>query len=70
MYNKQVFFSLVLVLLFPMVLQAQIATKTGSIYGRVIDIQKTALPGVSVTLESNVIAVQTNSHGSWLVKRW
>ena len=64
MSNLRIYFLLAPILLFPLVLQAQIATKTGSIYGKVIDFQKTALSGVSVTLESNVIPTQVATTGS------
>ena len=42
---------------------AQIATKTGSVYGKVTDTKGAALPGVTVTLESEVMPVQTAMSG-------
>lgn len=44
-------------------LLAQVATKTGSIYGRVVDDKGSPLPGVSVTLESDMIRTQTATTG-------
>jgi hypothetical protein len=40
---------------------AQVATKTGSIYGKILDDKGAPLPGVNVTLESEVIPPQTRS---------
>ena len=37
---------------------AQVATKTGSIYGRVMDLDGRTLPGVTVTLEAEGLAAQ------------
>jgi hypothetical protein len=42
---------------------AQVATKAGAVYGKVIDDQGTALPGVTVTLESTLIPAQTATSG-------
>jgi len=42
---------------------AQMGTQTGSIYGKVIDDKGAPLPGVSITLESDVIPSQTASSG-------
>lgn len=42
---------------------AQIATKTGSIYGKVLDDKAAPLPGVTVTLESSEIPAQTATSG-------
>jgi hypothetical protein len=43
---------------------AQVATRTGSIYGRVIDDKGAPLPGVTVTLESTQVPSQVASTGS------
>ena len=43
---------------------AQVATKTGAVYGKVVDDQKNPLPGVVVTLESTLIPSQTATTGS------
>ena len=43
---------------------AQVATKTGSVYGKVLDDKKNPLPGVTVTLESSLIPSQTATTGS------
>ena len=43
---------------------SQVATKTGSVYGKVTDDQKNPLPGVTVTLESTLIPSQTAVTGS------
>src|SRR5262245_18660089 len=43
---------------------AQVATKTGSVYGKVVDDKKNPLPGVTVTLESTLISAQTATSGS------
>ena len=45
-------------------LSAQVATKTGSIYGQVLDEQRTPLPGVTVSLESEVLLPQSATTGS------
>lgn len=42
---------------------AQVATKTGSIYGKVVDDKGAPLPGVGITLESTVIPTQTATTG-------
>jgi hypothetical protein len=42
---------------------AQVATKTGSIYGKVIDDKGAPLPGVTITLESDVIPAQVATAG-------
>jgi hypothetical protein len=42
---------------------AQVATKTGSIYGKILDDKGAPLPGVNVTLESEVIPPQSASSG-------
>jgi hypothetical protein len=49
--------------LFCIPLSAQIATKTGTIYGRVTDDKQAPLPGVSVALQSNVIVSQSATTG-------
>jgi hypothetical protein len=38
---------------------SQVATKTGSVYGKVVDDKKEPLPGVTVTLESDQLSPQT-----------
>src|ERR1041384_1407197 len=42
---------------------SQVATKSGEVYGKVLDDKGAPLPGVSVTLESSVIPTQTASTG-------
>ena len=42
---------------------AQIATKTGSIYGKTVDDKGAPLPGVTISLESNEIPSQTATSG-------
>src|SRR5688572_27246917 len=41
----------------------QVATRTGSIYGKVVDNNNASLPGVLITLESTVIPAQTATSG-------
>jgi len=43
---------------------AQVAVRTGAIYGKVVDKDGAALPGVTVTLESEVIPSQVVTSGS------
>jgi hypothetical protein len=43
---------------------AQVATKTGSIYGKILDDKSTALPGVQIVLESEVLPTQTAQSGA------
>ena len=43
---------------------AQVATKTGSIYGKTVDDKGAPLPGVLITLESNEIPTQTATSGA------
>lgn len=43
---------------------AQVATRTGSVYGRVLDEKGAPLPGVNITLESDVIPAQTATSGA------
>jgi hypothetical protein len=43
---------------------AQVATRTGSIYGKVVDDKGAPLPGVSITLESTQIPAQTATSGA------
>ena len=45
---------------------AQVSTKTGSIYGKTIDDKGAPLPGVSITLESDVLTQTSAMSGS----RW
>ncbi len=42
---------------------SQVTTKTGSIYGKTVDDKGAPLPGVSITLESDVIPTQTATSG-------
>ncbi len=49
---------------FTLPVSAQVATKTGSIYGKVIDEKGAPLPGVSVTLESSQIPPQSATSGA------
>lgn len=42
---------------------SQISTKTGTIYGKVLDSQSIALPGVNVTLESEIISTRSSITG-------
>ncbi len=43
---------------------SQVATKTGSIYGKAVDDKGAPLPGVTITLESNEIPTQTATSGA------
>src|SRR6187549_2080767 len=63
MRNKVLLALVVGVLAFTIPVFSQVATKTGSVYGKVIDDKGAPLPGVSITLESNVIPAQTASSG-------
>ena len=40
---------------------AQVALKTGSVYGKIVDDKGAALPGVSITLESDVVPTQVSA---------
>ncbi|MCI0416713.1 carboxypeptidase-like regulatory domain-containing protein, partial [bacterium] len=51
------------VAVFSLPASAQVATKTGSIYGKVLDDKGAPLPGVTVTLESDQIPAQTATSG-------
>src|SRR5262245_65006136 len=42
---------------------AQVSMKTGSIYGKVVDDQGAPLPGVNITIESDVIPAQIAQSG-------
>src|SRR5262245_65093493 len=53
-----------LVVAFTFPVSAQVATKTGSIYGKVLDDKGAPLPGVGVTLESTEIPPQTATSGA------
>ena len=55
--------SLILFAAIAMPVFAQVATKTGSIYGKVVDDKGAPLPGVGITLESTVIPAQTAQSG-------
>ncbi|MCI0411785.1 carboxypeptidase-like regulatory domain-containing protein [bacterium] len=43
---------------------AQVATRTGSIYGKIIDDKGASLPGVAITLQSEQIPAQTATSGA------
>src|SRR6185369_14451114 len=47
------------IFLFAFSVFSQVATKTGSIYGKVVDDKKVPLPGVTVTLESTQLSPQS-----------
>ncbi len=49
---------LLAVIVFSLPAFSQVATKTGSIYGKVIDQNSAPLPGVTITLESDVLTTQ------------
>src|SRR5262245_35428038 len=50
-------------LFFALAAQAQVALKTGSIYGKITDDKGAPLPGVNLTLESDVIPAQAATSG-------
>ncbi len=64
MRNKILLALVVGILAFTIPVFSQVATKTGSIYGKTIDDKGGPLPGVSITLESDVIPTQTASSGA------
>lgn len=59
MKNKLLLFLVVGIFAFTIPVSAQIATKTGSIFGKVLDDKNTPLPGVNVTLESDIMPART-----------
>ncbi len=63
MRNKLLLALVVGILAFTIPAFSQVATKTGSIYGKTIDDKGAPLPGVSVTLESTEIPPQTATTG-------
>ena len=63
MKNKALLALVVGVLAFTLPAFAQIALKTGSIYGKIVDDKGAPLPGVSITLESDVIPAQSATSG-------
>ncbi|HSE42519.1 MAG TPA: TonB-dependent receptor [Acidobacteriota bacterium] len=63
MRNK-ILLALVVALAFTVPVFAQVALKTGSIYGKTVDDKGAPLPGVSITLESDVIPTQTATSGA------
>jgi len=63
MRNKVLLSLVVGILAFTLPVFAQIGQKTGSIYGKVVDDKGAPLPGVGITLESDVIPSQTASSG-------
>ena len=62
MRNK-ILLALVVALAFTVPVFSQVATKTGSIYGKTVDDKGAPLPGVSITLESDEIPTQTATSG-------
>ncbi len=64
MRNKILLALVVGILAFTLPVFAQIALKTGSIYGKTVDDKGAPLPGVSLTLESDVIPTQTATSGA------
>ena len=62
MRNK-ILLALVVALAFTVPVFSQVATKTGSIYGKTVDDKGAPLPGVGITLESDVIPTQTATSG-------
>jgi hypothetical protein len=62
MRNK-ILLALVVALAFTVPVFAQVALKTGSIYGKTVDDKGAPLPGVGITLESDVIPTQTATSG-------
>jgi len=63
MRNKILLALVVGFLAFTLPVFSQVATKTGSIYGKTVDDKGAPLPGVSITLESDVIPTQTATSG-------
>jgi Carboxypeptidase regulatory-like domain/TonB-dependent Receptor Plug Domain len=63
MRNKILLALVVGILAFTLPVFSQVSTKTGSIYGKTVDDKGAPLPGVSITLESNVIPTQTATSG-------
>lgn len=63
MRNKLLLALVVGILAFTLPVFAQVTAKTGSIYGKVVDDKGAPLPGVSITLESDVIPSQTAGSG-------
>ncbi|MCI0444028.1 carboxypeptidase-like regulatory domain-containing protein, partial [bacterium] len=63
MSTKVLLYLVLSVFIFSLPVFAQVATKTGSIYGKVIDDKGAPLPGVTVTLQSEVIPTQIASSG-------
>jgi hypothetical protein len=64
MSEKFLYIIFALTILSASILEAQVSTKTGSIYGQVIDERGTSFPGVVVFLESEIIPSQTVTTGS------
>ena len=63
MRNKILLALVVGIIAFTLPVFSQVSTKTGSIYGKTVDDKGAPLPGVSITLESNVIPTQTATSG-------
>jgi hypothetical protein len=64
MRNKILLALVVGILAFTLPVFSQVGTKTGSIYGKAVDDKGAPLPGVSITLESDVIPTQTATSGA------
>lgn len=63
MSTKVLLYLVLGVFIFSLPVFAQVALKTGSIYGKVIDDKGAPLPGVAVTLQSDVVPTQTATSG-------
>src|SRR5262245_39197004 len=64
MRNKVLLALVVGILAFTLPAFAQVGTKSGSIYGKVVDDKGAPLPGVGITLESDVVPAQTAQSGA------
>jgi hypothetical protein len=63
MSTKVLLYVVLSVFIFSLPVFSQVATRTGSIYGKIVDDKGAPLPGVTVTLESSVIPTQTANSG-------
>src|SRR5678815_4111184 len=63
MRNKILLALVVGILAFTLPVFSQVSMKTGSIYGKTVDDKGAPLPGVSITLESDVIPSQSATSG-------
>ena len=61
--KPKLIFVMLILLAAAMPLLAQVSTKTGTIYGKVVDEKSAALPGVTVTLESEMNQSQVATTG-------